>query len=353
MTRNSQEQTGGADSTNVQAGRDVVLHGPSFEEMEAIALAVYERNAIELGGIAADLAVGRSERLTKEFIRKVAAEDPLRLQKLQDPDVQAVLFEAQSAYARSGEEDLAKVLADLMFERMGEPARNLRVIALNETVEVVAKLTEGQRKLIAVAFQMRHTSRPNPIEKGGVEDVVHSLRANLVPMIPNSLGSVSDFAHMEYAGVARTVISQRKFGESLKSGEEGRYTRGFPATGENESVTELPGFETYFAPNSRVTENFSMRSLSFVEHDKALEAVEDTELRTRLTNLARQGIMNDDEVRNEAISLVPELAEFAAKWDESRLSQMELTTTGLVIGHTYWQRTSGNTTSPLSIWIDD
>ena len=68
MARGGQEISSGDESTNLQAGRDVVYHSASWPEMKEVALAVFKENFLELRGIAEDVAFARADRITNDFL---------------------------------------------------------------------------------------------------------------------------------------------------------------------------------------------------------------------------------------------------------------------------------------------
>jgi hypothetical protein len=157
MPRSQQQQTGGDSATNVQAGRDVHIHGLTLADARAVAIDVFKANALELQGIAQITALARADEITREFLEKLYASNPALGNHLADPDVQNVLFQAQKEYARSGEEDLKRALIDLLAARATETTRDLRTIALNEAIVSAPKLTEIQRRALAWVFFLKHT----------------------------------------------------------------------------------------------------------------------------------------------------------------------------------------------------
>src|SRR5918999_2351247 len=145
-----QRQEGGRESTNIQAGRDItVSQGPSVEEVREIALDVFHRNFLQLQGLAEDVARGRAEKITNEFLKQLQDRNPAALESSKDPDMQLALFSAQREYARSGDADLEQVLVDLLVDRASEQHPGLRTIVLNEAITAAPKLTEDQRRAVA------------------------------------------------------------------------------------------------------------------------------------------------------------------------------------------------------------
>ena len=159
----SQDLSGGSDSTNLQAGRDIVYNGVTAAEVREIALDVYEANILRLTGIAEDVARGRAERITLDYLEKLKSGNPAALNSIQDPDMLNTIFTAQKAYAYSGEEDLEKVLVDLLVDRSGQQDRELKTLVLNEAIAALPKLSIRQRKSIAFWFFIRYTRYIGPL----------------------------------------------------------------------------------------------------------------------------------------------------------------------------------------------
>jgi hypothetical protein len=152
--------------------------------------------------------------------------DPAAAKNLADPDIQSVMFEAQKEYARSGEEDLAKVLVDLLTDRTTETERSLRTLVLNEAISSVPKLTEQQRRAIGLVFLVRYSrwtgNTPTP------EDCFREFMVKDVLALGGDLPtSALNYQHIEYVGAGSVSISSISFASALRSGVEGLFTRGF------------------------------------------------------------------------------------------------------------------------------
>jgi len=111
MTR-SQDLSGGNNSTNLQAGRDVVQFGLTYDQARQVTLDVFEANFLRMVGAAGDLVRERVEQFIREYLDKLQAVNPSALNGVQDPDILKSIYVAQEGFARSGEEDLEKVLVD-------------------------------------------------------------------------------------------------------------------------------------------------------------------------------------------------------------------------------------------------
>lgn len=154
---NKQNQKGGDNSTNIQAGEVTVVQGLDYPQVREVALDVFRSNFYELSGQARDIATERAEKITEEFLEKLQRENPEGFKKAEDPDFQYALFTVQKEYARTGDEDLGDLLVDLLVDRSKQEQRNILQIVLNESLNVAPKLTDDQLAALAVVFIFKYT----------------------------------------------------------------------------------------------------------------------------------------------------------------------------------------------------
>jgi hypothetical protein len=167
--RPSQDLSGGPDSTNLQAGRDIV-YGVAAAEARKIALDVYNANYMKLAGIAEDTARDRAERITREFIETLKERNPAGLASMSDPDMLRTLYAAQEGYSCSGEDDLEAALIDLLVDRAGQAEPDLKTHVLNQAIATLPKLTKKQRAAATVIFSVRHTQYAGPFDLSAFYD---------------------------------------------------------------------------------------------------------------------------------------------------------------------------------------
>lgn len=136
-----QEQSGGDESVNIQAGQNATVHiGVTASEVRDIALDVFRANFLELRGLAEEVARERAERITQDFIDALQKRNPAGLASIQDPDMQLSIYSAQKGYACSGDEDLEAALIDLLVDRAGQSSRDLKTLVLNQAIECLPRL---------------------------------------------------------------------------------------------------------------------------------------------------------------------------------------------------------------------
>lgn len=342
-----QSQTGGKRSTNIQAGRDVHVTGLSMDEARQVALDVYRENAMALRGIAQEVALARAEKLTNEFLRSLGAAG--RLDALADPDMQSAVFEAQQGYVRSGEEELCETLVSLLTTRASEEGRSTRVIALNEAITCVPKLTAQQMRAIAVVFALRYTQ---PDASQSLETYYEGwMHKVILPLAHDLPRTSSDFQHIEYVGAGTLSVATYEFGWCVRDGVEGLYSRGFDKKDLSRGLQAQVGSSTMFVPAFRSAGRLQLNVLSanILAEKARVKGLADYE--DELRRLLNADLLDPDEVAAEAIREVPELAELATWWDDYYgASHLQLTTVGYVIGHAYWLKEVDGQ-SPLSNWL--
>jgi hypothetical protein len=239
------DQAGGEGSTNLQAGRDIVYHGVTAAEARQIVLDVYNANFLKLAGIAKDVAHDRAERVTRDYLEKLQAENPLGLNSVQDPDMLNSIFVAQKAFAYSGEEDLEKVLVDLLVDRSGQVDRELKTFALNEAIAVLPKLSIRQRKSIALWFFIRYTRYIGPLNL----DLYY---ANLARGVSGFVDMLSDrradYEHIQATGAGAISAFSWQIGPVFTASASGFFTNGFTEDQMDGDLRQLLGDRSIFIP---------------------------------------------------------------------------------------------------------
>ncbi|MFK0085443.1 LPO_1073/Vpar_1526 family protein [Glutamicibacter sp. NPDC090743] len=342
-----QEQTSGEGAVNYQAGGDIIVQ-TDLKHMREIALAVYKENALELRGIAEDIAYARADKLTSEFLERINEENPQAAGALSDPDMQSVLFDAQTQFARSGEDDLGEVLVDLLTDRASQDSRTLRTLALNEAIHSAPKLTEQQRRVIGLVFILRYSR----YTAAGNAKMLYDgyLKPSVVALANGLPDKEVDYQHIEYVGAGTLSFGEFGFGQMIRGGYGGLFTNGFD-DGEIPTEWDRSQWQMYgIRPALRDPSKFQVNVVSKNEID-GLEVVKNKpEITGELKRLCETGLMSDEDIVKELGSLDATITAFAKQWDDSPAKRLTLTSVGIAIGHAYWRRiTSGD--APLSIWL--
>lgn len=349
MNKSPLHQDAGDNSSNYQAGGDIHVNGINAVEARRVALDVFRSNAVELAGVAQAVAVARAEELTNEFLTRLEANAPQNVSSLANPDVQSSLFEAQKAFARSGEEDLRVALVDLLAARGAEQARNLRTLALNEAIVSAPKLTEDQRRAIGWVFYIRYCRDTG----SGDPDSYYQRLSQVVDALGDQVPTGhADYQHIEYVGAGSVSMGSISLGDGLLSGDEGLFTRGFERTAIEDDLFRRLSAAGLIIPAVRDVTHLQIDLLADEELSARLEAAgleRDADLVRPLLSLGR---MSAEDVASEAAARIPALAHLRRVWDDdqSSIRRLTLTSVGLAIGHAYWSRLTGRE-APLAIWL--
>jgi len=342
-----QDQAAGDNSINVQAGRDIIV-GVSAAEARQIALDVYRANALELAGVAQEIARQRVEHLTDRLMEELQAKLPQGIQQAANPDFQHAVFEAQKAYARSGDESLEGVLVSLLSDRAAEPEQNLRQVVLNEAVTTVGKLTAQQIDVLTVIFYLRHT------KNNGLGNY-QQLREYFDPillMAESIPESNSIYTYLAYAGATTVEISEIQLGEILRKSYPGLLCKGFepavfaPMLAREPAAGRLVG---------QCLANSALLQVTVLDRatvqEKALEMGLSEQSTNELCGHLESNLLNDAEIKELVFQGDPRLERLFRLWDATPLRQSVVTPVGMAIAHSNAIRRE-RPIAPLEVWVN-
>lgn len=352
ISSNKQEQNTGDNSTNIQAGT-VIVNGVTYEQARQIALDVFRSNALILAGEAKDIASARAEQITERFLKELAEKNPSALQSASDPDFQHSVFEAQKAFARSGEENLEDILVNLLSNRAAEPNRNLKQVVLNEAITVSSKLTSLQINTITLLFRVSHTVRCGLLTIQNLADLITN---EILPFFEGMPDGEQTYRYLAFTGVATVEMSQNNFIQILRQEYQGVCSKGVDEATVNQIVSEEPRLKNYFAklPNSEPADNFHLSISTPVQLESILKSIGITsdEFISSIKNLLLLNPMSDEEIKSQLVAFNPKIQTLIDVWDKSLAKQTVLTPVGMAIGHANATKHGTLIDSPLGIWVN-
>lgn len=214
MKDNKQELQGGDHSANYQANRDITVHqGMAFAEVKDVAMMVFENNFLKLGEQVEELVNQRAEKIIVEYLDKLRSEKPEALANTIDPDIRAVIYEAQKDYARSGKEDTEKLLVDLLFERTVEVQSDFKNIVLNEALSVASKLSKLQIDLLSISYLGKYISFNQLIHPSAFEHFLEPFQY----LFDSKFDAYSDYSFLTYLGCMDISIGSLDFDKMISS----------------------------------------------------------------------------------------------------------------------------------------
>lgn len=343
------KQESGNQSVNLQAAGNIVV-GVTYDDARQIALDVYKANACELAAEAKQAAIARAEELTDKFLGELKDKNPSAVSQAARPDFQIALLEAQKAYAKTGDQDLATVLIDLLVNRTKQETRSLREIVLAESLQVVPRLTMAQIHIISAIFVIRYTENQGVTK---IEDLGPWFDRYVAPLL-SSLGKADSlYRHLVYSGAATQELTSVNLAAVFKNIYAGVFTKGFDMTNMNDLMDKYPNLSKC-VQNACVEGRKMLPPVTMGLLRKILEGIgvhEKSDI-DRLVNAQKSDLLDDTGVLQKLIDIRKGFETLADVWDDSSLKSMTLTTVGIAIGHANFQRLSGDQ-APLSIWIPD
>ncbi|WP_339292726.1 LPO_1073/Vpar_1526 family protein [Paenibacillus sp. FSL W8-0187] len=201
MLGNKKQMSAGDNSINVQGESITINTGISYADAKEIALQTFKDNFYKLSEAAQRTAMERADLLVTTFLEKLQSGTPENINKILDPDVQYALVNAQKQYARNGSELTLELLTNLLEERFRIDEGSLKKIVLNESIEVIAKLTTDQVRVIAGIFLVKYSV------SSSARYLIETLSPVLDDNFENIKNDFSFFEHLLFTGVASNDIS--------------------------------------------------------------------------------------------------------------------------------------------------
>ena len=345
-----QKQEGGDSSTNLQGKNITINQGISYSDAKDIALDVYKINFLQLSQDAAQTARERAEEITDNFLGKLKKENESAIDSMNEPSMQAALYEAQKQYAKTGDKDLEGLLVDILVERASTPERSIHQIVLDESLSVASKLTAEQMDALTINFLITQTSNTDLTNLPALSNYIQT---NLVPFIGNLSKESSCYEHLEYVGCGSVMhvgginqienIYQAQYG--------GLFSKGFTRERLEKELENPDAYPDLIANNLH---DPSLLQINAVSLDGINEKCEKNNvpglIKQKIINLFNSTIMRPQEIKSYLIELSPDIEPLFDLWVDSQLSKFGLTTVGIAIAQANFRRKTGIKLD-LSIWV--
>lgn len=345
-----QKQESGDDSTNLQAQSIVVNQGITYSDAKEIALDVYKANFLQLSQDAAQLARERAEELTDDFLEKLQQENESAIESMNEPSMQAALYEAQKQYAKTGDKDLEGLLVDILVERAATSERNIHQIVLDEALEVAAKLTTEQMDALTINFLITRTSSGTLTNLPAIPNYI---KTHLAPFITSLSSETSCYEHLEYVGCGSLMhmgglkpiehIYQQAYG--------GLFSKGFNRErleNDIETPDDYPQLVTNCLHDSSLLQ---VNAMNVGVIDQICEKHHiPADVKQKFVNLFNSTLMNPQEIKEYLVKVSSEIEPLFELWGNSGLSKLGLTTVGIAIAQANFRRKTG-VKLDLSIWV--
>ena len=360
MTDTIFEQKGSMGSTNVQIQEQNNQYGLSYTDVTSLCKDLIHSEFSTYKASALQTAIEREEKLRNSIFEKLAKEKVTNeniLEEFKNPDLQFSYVNAQKAFIRVGTSELENVLSELLLKRIKENSRTLLQLVLNESLNIVPMLLPEQLNILSLCFMLKYT-QSKTIKN--LDSLKKYLSATILPHVVSDLKKESLYQHIEYARCGQVGLLEIKLETILGQTYRGLFLKGLPLAEIAELKSKYPNL---FLPclNNQDLWQVGVLNQQFLE--KVLNETnkdglpkELAEINTndddnkKIMHLFNKNVMNDEEIKNKVIELLPSVTEAFALWNNSDLNKLTLTSVGIVIGATYSKQISGEEYD-LSIWI--
>lgn len=221
---NKQDQRVGDGGEAYQAGRDVTIHrGMSPDQMTEIMMCM----ARQLAFYQVEAQQTVEYRLTsfrEEMLKTFAQPGRGNPEAFRDPDFQYLLNDAQTAYARSGDEAVRDTLVDIIARRSLETERSRIALTLNYAATKAPLLTTNEFAELSLVYIVRYT------QNGNVNNFIRFcdyIRDSIIPFIRDISRENASYWHLEAQSCATIDITELMLSNIWKQVYGGILGRGF------------------------------------------------------------------------------------------------------------------------------
>ncbi|PKM95280.1 MAG: hypothetical protein CVU84_06265 [Firmicutes bacterium HGW-Firmicutes-1] len=337
----------GEDGTiNYQAKNLTINNGISYTEVRQIALDIFKYNFLEMQHEAKSIAQERAEEITETFLKRMVDEYPEGMQLANTPDFQYSLYLVQKQYARYGDEELGHLLVDLLVNRTKYDNRSIIQIVLNESLEVVSRLTIEQISVLSIIFVFKYCKA----SVNSLDDLYHLFDKYFKPLAGSLAKSLICYQHLEYAGCGQDKGSGEFFGTLLSEKYGGLFSKGIEL--EEFSLEEISPMmiDKYFDASTRDEDKFQLSAISWRNFERDNNDSLIKEDSDKIFRLYMDSKLTDIEIEEEVIQKCEFMKKVIDIWNNSTMRKFELTSVGIAIGHANMKKTIGSF-EDLSTWI--
>lgn len=275
------------------------------------------------------------------------------IDKFSEADVQMILQNAIKSAARRDSKEIHSILAKLIADRVQKPKHSIVELAINESIEVTAKLDANLIKILALSFiftKTKYTSLQN--EERLIEELTF-----LSTKFKDLDVSISQFEHLESISCGKVVplisnklvviISQNYPHLFLKEVSEQQLIglalpeiiKSACFLKKNDKYQINPMFGLYLFEDVKIPLNGS----SFI--------ISDDSLKKRLKAFVKGNRLSNDEIKELLLNLIPNFNNIINLWDQKGFSKFSLTSVGIVIGRAYLEQEKFGVFD-INMWIN-
>lgn len=326
-------------------------YGISVADAEHICLRLIEEKFATHSQEAYAIAKGRFEEFAFNYLKSLMERNPLAVENLSDPGIQSAILAAEEGYAKSGDTDLGEILVEMLVQRTSETRRDVRQLALNEAIDAAQKLAPKHLDALSVLFFLRRV-QTTPLD---IPEFFRDMK-DLIEPLAGSFASFteSDAQYLEATGCAVQTMGSVSWPLAMREKYPGYFHKGMlreetPAVVEILEKASSP--DDLFVPSLHDPEMIRVNAIT-KDQARALALASGLD-RESLVNLMSSYPLPDEAIFDLLVREVPSLSRVIEKWSIVGLETLNVSLTGIAIGHANFKRVAGDLFSAeIDAWIN-
>jgi hypothetical protein len=326
------EQSAGSHSTLItNASGSVNFNaGMSYTDVKAAVEDLMTANMVKFREEALETARQEAARMAEVLFERFQS-DPSRLERFDRPAVQSALVHAVQGAVLSGDSEQMKLLAEMLYERAGEPVRELAAVVLERAIEVTRQLTSAEVALLAITWVGQYIAiRPADLDR------LREFYRQLLPFVARTRHRSSSLNYVTSMGCGHTGIFERPPGFILTNYYPGIFSNGIAAEnlpGEMRGLSsDVELFQFATADRTRLFINATSED----DLRLILERKDLVDYNAQLVELWKKSSVGQQEAVEMLCGDDVELQQVMSALDD--VKALRLTTTGLVVAHAEMDR---------------
>lgn len=327
-----------------------IQRGLTYFEAKDLVISVIDQKIIALKDEAEKIYNQRTEEFKKFLIDKIKDLPEEEIAKLKEPDTQMALIEAAKISGRKQNEEIQKLLANLVISRIkndksGE--EELKNIVYNEAISTINKLTIDQLKIITLVYLLHYTSYSGIISWEAYRNYLDS---HIKPFL-DFKNTNAEFQHIEYAGCGSIGIGSWDIINIYRQ----QYSFLFLNLVEKDQVDNLNLSDEIKKEITALNEKENKYFIRFKNKTDLQEYLKnkavDEETSNKIISIYESHVKNSDDVKKKISDETNTGKELMELWEKSNLKHLSLTSVGIAIGASYFEQVIGEKIN-ISIWIN-
>lgn len=305
-------------------------------QVESISREVIKTELANFDETALQTLKQRFDEFTFNYIERQSAA-PEGFEALKSPFMQRALRTAKIEFGAKGNTETGESLVEMLVKLSVTDPESLLAICLDQALSIVPKLTKGQVAALTAIFMVTSVHVRNV-----KIDTHYAYLRQLIPLVSLIPDDQISYRHMQFAQVGwinPNSVPYPTFGRAILQNSPGLYTAGVAA-----DSGEVPEpLRTLNPPIYVRHEKHSNRvRLRAVHPDDIADLVREHPIvrpwKDSLEQQMMRSRLSETETEEQLIAEIPELERLISVWKTSEISRFELTSIGMVIAHTNWER---------------